>query len=825
MKFSEAWLREWVNPPIDRDALVAQLTMAGLEVEAVTAVAPALKGVVVARIEAATPHPSGRLSVCQVQDGSQARQVVCGAPNVRPGLLSAWARPGALLPGGIAIEQREVRGVSSAGMLCSAAELGLGDDAAGILDLAGGDAPGWSEGCQLGAELGAALALDDHSIEVDLTPNRGDCLSLRGLAREVGVLNDLPVSMPPPPPVPPTTSAELAVALAAAEGCPRYLGRVISGVSGRAVTPIWMQERLRRSGLRSIHPVVDVTNYVLLELGQPMHAFDLRTLRDSIVVRKAAQGEALRLLDGRELELDPSVLVIADGGGPVAIAGVMGGERSSVRPDTQDLFLECAYFDPLTVAATARRFGLHTDASHRYERGVDFDLPAMAIERATALLLSIVGGQAGPVTSAEAPRHLPRRVPVSLRQNRLRRLSGADIDGTEVEALFARLGFDLIERRETQEDGLIWTIAPPSHRFDIAIGADLVEEVCRIHGYQRIPSVLPKAALAPRPAALAQNSERRLKEQLAAFGWQEIISYSFVDPGRQRLLDPEGEALALANPMSSEQSVMRTNLLPGLTEALRFNQNRQQRRAQLFELGLCFRTNGQSEGGLRQVAMLGGLMWGARGLESWHGKQPDVDFFDLKGAVERLLEWALGPSSPAPAASTSAGPNAERDAASFSFAATGDAVLHPGQRAAILVGGERVGRLGRLHPEIAAQSGLGNGVYVFEITAEAARAHPLRRFAEIPKTPSARRDLAFLVDEAVTAQQIQETLAAALGETLSKLSLFDVYRGKDIDRNKKSVAVGLTFQGLSSTLTDTEMAQWMDRAVAALQAELNAQLR
>ena len=820
MKFSEAWLREWVNPPIDRQALAEQLTMAGLEVKATAPAAPDLLEVVVARIEQVAPHPTGRLSVCQVHDGTLARQVVCGAANARPGMMSALARPGAVLPGGLRIEQAEIGGVPSEGMLCSAAELGLGDDADGILDLGGGQEPGLA--------LSAALALDDHCIEVDLTPNRGDCLSLRGLAREVGVLNGLPVRAQPTHPVAAQSEAALPVVLDAPQGCPRYLGRVIAGLNSQAATPIWMRERLRRSGLRCIHPVVDVTNYVMLELGQPMHAFDLRTLRGSIKVRWAAVGEALRLLDGRELELDPSVLVIADGGGPVAMAGVMGGERSGVQADTQEVFLECAYFDPLTVAATARRFGLHTDASHRYERGVDFDLPAAAMERATALLLSIVGGQAGPVGVAEAPPHLPRREPVSLRHNRLRRLAGADIDAAEVDALLARLGFALKERRETEADGLVWTLIPPPHRFDIEIEADLVEEVCRIHGYQRIPSVLPTAVLAPRPAPLRQSSERRLKQQLAALGFQEIITYSFVDPARQRLLDPQGQTLALANPMSSEQSVMRTSLLPGLTEALSFNQNRQQQRAQLFELGLCFQPGGEAGGSLRQVALLGGLMWGARDLESWHGKPAEMDFFDLKGAVERLLEWALGarprrPSRPSGPVSEAVPAPAGPPAAAF--APTEDEVLHPGQRAAILVGGERVGRLGRLHPQIERQLDLGTGVYVFEITAGAARAHPLRRFAEIPKTPSARRDLAFLVDESVSAEQIEETLSEALGETLAGLRLFDVYRSKDIDSNKKSVAVGLTFQSLSSTLTDADISQRMDKAMAALQAKLNAQPR
>ena len=795
MKFSEAWLREWVNPAIDRAQLLDQLTMAGLEVEAVTPVAPKLNGVVVVRVEQVAPHPAKGLSVCQVHDGGGSQQVVCGAPNVRPGLVSALAKVGAALPGGVNIEQADIHGVASAGMLCSAAELGLGERDDGVLNL--------GDGCELGVDLKDALTLDDVSIEVDLTPNRGDCLSLRGLARELGTLNNLPVQHQPTPPVAAQNDAALAVYLDAAERCPRYVGRVIRGLNTGSETPLWMQERLRRSGLRSIDPIVDVTNYVMLELGQPMHAFDLGALVGSVQVRWAHAGEALRLLDGRELQLDPSVLVIADEAGAVAIAGVMGGERSGVRPDTKDVFLESAYFDPLTVARTARRFGLHTDASHRYERGVDFEVPAMAMERATALLASIGGGRPGPIQASEQAAHLPQRNPVSLRQRRLQELAGQDFDARQVDDVLARLDFRLLERTETEAEGARWTIAPPPHRFDIKIEADLVEEVCRIQGYPNIPSVLPAAPLAPRLITLQRRGERELRAQMAAAGFQEVITYSFVDPVRQQLLDPDAKPLGLANPMSSEQSVMRTNLLPGLTEALRFNQSRQRRRAQLFELGLCFRPGAA----LQQVLTLGGLMWGERSLESWHEKPAGVDFFDLKGAVERLLEWALG------------------DIDAITFTAAEDPRLHPGQQAAVVVDGAVVGRLGRLHPGIERRLDLGGGVYVFEIDAEAVLARPLRKFSEIPKTPSARRDLAVVVDESVSAQQIRDTLAKALGGQLKELRLFDVYRGKDIDLHKKSIAIGLTFQSFSATLTDAEISRHLNKAIAALQAELGARRR
>ena len=797
MKFSEAWLREWVDPDISRQTLLDQLTMAGLEVEIVEPVAPPLPNLVVARIEACESHPdAAQLSICQVADGTGSRQVVCGAPNARAGLLTALALPGAELPGGIAVKAAQIRGVASAGMLCSAAELGLGDDAAGILELDDG---------ACGTALAEALALEDVSIEIKLTPNRGDCLSLRGLAREVGVLNGLPVRHQDAPPAAAQTEATFPVTLADPAGCPRYLGRVIEGIDPSAPAPLWIKERLRRCGLRSINAVVDVTNYVMLELGQPMHAFDRNVLSERIIVRRAEGGETLKMLDGRAIELSSTDLIIADQAGPVAIAGVMGGERSGVQANTQDIFLECAWFDPLSVAETARRFGLHTDASHRYERGVDHQLQHQAMERATALLLDITGGRAGPTEEAVDAERLPSTAVVSLRQRRLHQLAGVTMDAGAVDAVLARLDFQLRDRRETDGDGVVWTIAAPSHRFDIGIEADLVEEVCRIHGYDNIPSQTPKAALGPRPKPLEQSGERQLKAQLAALGFQEVITYSFVDPVRQALLDPGAQALALANPMSADQSVMRTNLLPGLVESLRFNQNRQQRRAQLFELGLCFKPTESPAEPLDQALLLGGLMWGERAPESWHGKPEAADFFDLKGVVERLLEWA-GAKAP-------------------EFAPSNDPVLHPGQQAAIRSGGEAIGRLGRLHPRIEGELELAAGVLVFEIEGQAALSHPLRRFTEIPNTPRARRDLALLVDESVSAGQVRETLLGALGTALRELTLFDVYRSKNIDSNKKSLAVGLTFQGASSTLTDEDIAVWMGSAIEALQSELGAQLR
>ncbi|MEJ2088924.1 MAG: phenylalanine--tRNA ligase subunit beta, partial [Gammaproteobacteria bacterium] len=574
MKFNESWLREWVDPGIPGDDLLEQLTMAGLEVDGIEPVAGEFDGVVVGVVREVAPHPNAdKLSVCRVDDGESIHQVVCGAPNVRPDLVTAFAPVGAVLPQDFKIRKARLRDVESQGMLCSAAELALGDDHDGILELDGDLAPG--------ENLRRALDLDDRTIDLDLTPNRGDCLGIRGLAREVGVLNNVPVTEPVVEPVAPTTDATFEVRLDDPAGCPRYLGRVISGVDITRPTPFWLKERLRRVGLRSIDPIVDATNLVMIELGQPMHAFDLNQLAGAIVVRKAADGETLTLLDGKEVRLDEDTLLITDQSGPVAIAGVMGGERSGVQTDTRDVFLECAFFHPLAVAGTARRYGLQTDASHRYERGVDFELQALAMERATRLLLDIVGGEPGPITEAVSRDHLPVAAEVALREARLNALLGVDIPPAEVDEALTRLGFELLAREETSE-GIRWTIRAPSHRFDIALEADLVEEICRIYGYNNVPSKLPVTALELRRVPLDRSSVSALKAQMIDLGYQEVITYSFIDPRLQDLLAPGEEPLVLTNPMSADQSVMRTSLFPGLIGALMANIARQHDRIRLF---------------------------------------------------------------------------------------------------------------------------------------------------------------------------------------------------------------------------------------------------
>jgi phenylalanyl-tRNA synthetase beta chain len=795
MKFSEAWLREWVNPPIGREALFEQLTMAGLEIEGFEPVADAFTGVVVGEVVSVSAHPDAdKLSVCEVNDGANRLQVVCGAPNVHAGMKSAFARVGAVLPGNFKIKQAKLRGVASQGMLCSAAELGVGDDHDGIVELDAGLAPG--------REVREALSLDDVTAELNLTPNRGDCLSIRGLAREVGVLNDMPVDVPAVVAAPVTSDETLPVSLEAPAGCPRFLGRVIRGVDIAAPTPLWMKEKLRRSGLRSVDAVVDVTNYVMLELGQPMHAYDLNRLRDGIVVRMARSGEALELLDGHTVTLDTDTLLITDADGPVGMAGVMGGERSGTQPDTRDVFLECAFFAPLAVAGTARRYGLHTDASHRYERGVDFELQHRAVERATGLLLEIVGGSAGPVTEAVAPEHLPARRQVRLRERRLQQLMGVAIDTAEVDGALTRLDFELVDRSSSTEEGVCWTIEAPTHRFDIEREADLVEEVCRIYGYNRVPARRPATELELRQVPRDASPELDLKKLLADLGFQEAVTYSFVDSKLQDLLDPGAAPLALANPMSSEQSVMRTNLLPGLVETLRVNLTRQQERVRLFESGLCFLPGDP----VRQVHRVGGVCCGPRAPANWAQPAEAVDFFDVKGLVERLFEWTgLG----------------ER----VSYRPADDPVLHPGQGAEICLEDAVVGRLGRLHPEVEAALDVTKAVYLFEIEGETMLARALRRHSGISRFPSVRRDLALVVAREVPAARVEAVVRESLGEVLVDFTLFDVYQGKGIDSNEKSLAVGLTLQDASATLTEDRIARYTQDVLAALERAVGARLR
>ncbi|XXF07220.1 phenylalanine--tRNA ligase subunit beta [Pseudomonas sp. D2-3] len=790
MKFSEQWLRSWVSPQATRDELVARLSMAGLEVDSVSPVAGAFSGVVVGEVLSTEQHPDAdKLRVCQVSNGSETFQVVCGAPNVRPGLKIPFAMIGAELPGDFKIKKAKLRGVESNGMLCSASELQISEDNDGLLELPA-DAP-------VGQDIREYIELNDVSIEVDLTPNRGDCLSLAGLAREVGALYDAPVTRPQVAAVAPAHDEVRPVEVLAPQACPRYLGRVVRNVDLSKPTPRWMVERLRRADVRSIDAAVDVTNYVMLELGQPMHAFDLDLIQGGIRVRMAEEGEKLVLLDGQEVTLRADTLVIADHQRALAIAGVMGGEHSGVSATTRDLFLESAFFDTIAVAGKARSYGLHTDSSHRFERGVDSQLAREAMERATALLLKIVGGEAGPIIEAVDEAQLPDIAPISLRGERVEQMLGLKLDDEVIVKLLGALGLG-IEGGAGQ-----WQVKVPSHRFDISLEVDLIEELARLYGYNRLPVRYPQARLAPQTKAEAVADLPVLRRLLVARGYQEAITYSFIDPKLFELFSPGVKPLTLANPISADMAAMRASLWPGLVKAVEHNLNRQQSRVRLFESGLRF--VGQLDE-LKQEPMLAGVVTGSRLPESWAHGRDSVDFFDAKADVEALLAAA-------------------GDAASFAFVPGEHSALHPGQTARIERDGRLVGYLGAIHPELAKTLGLDQPLFLFELLLSEITGGRMPAFKELSRFPEVRRDLALLVDRDVPAQNLLADIREQAGEWLTDLRLFDVYQGKGIDPLRKSLAVGLTWQHPSRTLNDDEVSTATQNILTSLEQRFNATLR
>ncbi|MCE5981773.1 phenylalanine--tRNA ligase subunit beta [Pseudomonas sp. LF19] len=790
MKFSEKWLRGWVNPQVSRDDLVARLSMAGLEVDSVTPAAGQFSGIIVGEVLSTEQHPDAdKLRVCQVSNGSETFQVVCGAPNVRPGLKIPFAMIGAELPGDFKIKKAKLRGVESNGMLCSAAELQISEENDGLLELAA-DAP-------VGEDIRVYLDLDDASIEIGLTPNRGDCLSVAGLARDVGALYDVAVTRPQVPAVAAAHDEVRPVEVLAPAACPRYLGRVIRNVDLTKPTPLWMVERLRRSDVRSIDAAVDITNYVMLELGQPMHAFDLAEINGGIRVRMAEEGEKLVLLDGQEVTLRPDTLVIADHSRALAIAGVMGGEHSGVAAGTRDIFLESAFFEPISVAGKARSYGLHTDASHRYERGVDSQLAREAIERATGLLLEIVGGEAGPVIDVTSEAHLPKIAPVTLRAERLTQMLGMEMASADVEQLLNGLGL-----KTTAGEGQ-WQVEVPSHRFDISLEVDLIEELARLYGYNRLPVRYPQARLAPQAKAEARGELPALRRLLVARGYQEAITYSFIDPKLFELFSPGVEPLLLANPISSDMAAMRASLWPGLVKSLQHNLNRQQDRVRMFESGLRF--VGQL-GDLKQQPMLAGVVCGSRLPEGWANGRDSIDFFDVKADVEAVLGFS-------------------GSLAEFSFVPGKHPALHPGQTARIERDGREVGYLGAIHPELAKTLGLDRPVYVFELVLGEVADGRLPKFSELSKFPEVRRDLALVAGRDVASSSVLEVIRDNAGEWLTDLRLFDVYQGKGIDPDRKSLAVGLTWQHPSRTLNDEEVNTATQNILTSLEQRLNTTLR
>ncbi|WP_345843010.1 phenylalanine--tRNA ligase subunit beta [Shewanella algae] len=794
MKFSESWLREWVNPAISRDELTHQITMAGLEVDDVIAVAGDFSGVVVGEVVECGQHPDAdKLRVTKVNvGGEELLDIVCGAPNCRQGLKVAVAVVGAVLPGDFKIKKAKLRGQPSHGMLCSYGELGIEIESDGIIELPL-DAP-------IGTDIREYLQLNDVIIDVDLTANRADCLGMVGLAREVGVLNRLNVTEPSWEAANVGSERRVEIDVANPEACPRYLGRVVSNVNVKAQTPDWMVEKLRRSGIRSIDPIVDITNYVLVEFGQPMHAFDLDKIDGGIKVRLGNGEEKLTLLDGNEITVPADTLVIADNSQALALAGVFGGEASGVSEQTRDIMLECAFFAPLAIMGKARRLGLHTDSSHRFERGVDPELQHKAMDRATRLVLDICGGEAGPVVEAKSEAHLPKAADIKLRRSKLDKLLGHQISDADVEEILTRLGF------QVEKQGSDWQVKTATYRFDMAIEEDLIEEVARIYGYNNIPNTAPLAHLSMTDHKESDLKLSRVRAMLVARGFQEAVTYSFVDPKLQKLVHPDSEAMVLPNPISSEMSAMRLSMFTGLLNAVGYNQARQQTRVRLFETGLRFIPDAQAESGVRQQAMLGAVIAGPQSDEHWSMESKTVDFFDLKGDLEAIIGLTVSE-------------------AEFSFKGAQHPAMHPGQCAEILRNDRVIGYIGAVHPSLEKPFGLNGKTIVFELELDALLQAKLPQAQAVSKFPANRRDIAIVVDEEVAAGDVM-TLIRKVGENqLVGLNLFDVYRGKGVEQGKKSLAIALTLQDNTRTLEEKEIAEMVDTVVSALKSEFNASLR
>ena len=790
MKISQNWLHEWVNPQTDLDEFCATITMAGLEVDSIEPAAGEFTKIVVAKVTSVEKHPDAdKLNVCKVNTGKEELQIVCGAANVREGLVVACATIGAVLPGNFKIKKSKLRGVESFGMLCSEKEMGLAEQADGLMELPD-DAP-------VGTDIREYLKLNDTIIEVDLTPNRADCLSVAGVAREVATLYKSELNTVEAGNVAASIDDTFNVSVSATQACPRYTGRIIRNVNTQATTPLWMVEKLRRAGIRSLGPCVDVTNFVMLELGQPMHAFDLDILKGGIQVRMASTGETITLLDGKEITTTENTLLIADDEKALALAGIMGGENSGVTDNTKHIFLESAHFNPLAIAGKAREYGLHTDSSHRFERGVDPELPLQALARATQLLLDICGGDAGPVVDQTCMADMPSRAPVQLRLDRINRMLGIEFDAAEVESILTRLGMQL----ESQKDNS-WMVTPPSFRFDIAIEADLIEEIIRIHGYNNIPRRLPTYQPAMKPLKEAEINLQRVKDVLVERGYYEAISYSFVDPKWQAAIDPDIAPVKLANPISADLSVMRTSIWPGLLKAVQHNLNRQQPRVRLFETGLTFVKQGDE---LLQNAKISGAITGNIETEQWGAEERKIDFFDAKADLEAIL--ALGGLK------------------NISFEKGEHSALHPGQSAQIIKNNQVIGWLGALHPNTRKTLDIDPAVYVFEVDQAAVLEGTVPAFKALSKFPEVRRDIALLVKQEIAVADLVKSIKSVTSDIFQEILLFDVYTGTNIEAGLKSVALGLILQGFSSTLTDEEVDLEINKIITVLNDRYGATLR
>jgi phenylalanyl-tRNA synthetase beta chain len=790
MKFSEKWLREFVNPDIDSETLMHQLTMAGLEVDGVEPACLKIEGLVVAEVKTLTKHPDAdKLQICEVDCGDkELLTIVCGAANVREGMRTVLAKLGASLPGIEKLEAVTLKGVTSYGMLCSAKEIGLGDDHDGIIELSVNES--------IGKQLTELIQINDNVIEISLTPNRGDCLSITGIAREVAVFNKIDFNIPEVQ----TTDINIAttrnVKLSAVNACPKYLGRVIENVDTAVKTPLWLSEKLRRSGLRSINVVVDITNFVMLELGQPMHAFDNDCLQGDIEVRLPQAEETIKLLDESEIELKSGTVLITDETGPIAMAGVMGGFDSAVTTTTTDIFLESAFFTPESISGEARQYGLHTDSSHRFERGVDPELQSAALERATALIIALCGGRVGPIDEVLSNDNLPKNAGVKLRKSQIKRILGIELDEQFVSDTFSNLGMQC-NYEEKQ-----WNTVPPSHRFDLNIEVDLIEELARIYSYDAIPVSAPNNKLQMRLPNRSHETINLIREVLVNHDYHEVITYSFVDPKLNNLLNHNDYNLLLANPIAPELSEMRTSLLPGLISTMQYNIKRQIERIRIFETGLVF----NDKDNLKQESHVAGLMYGNTNEKQWDKSNTLCDFYDLKCNVETIIYSMF-------------------DSNDIEMKLSTSNILHPGQAVDVFVKGNNAGYFGRLHPKICAQHDLPDNIYLFEFNIKNIIKQEKTRYKQISKYPSVKRDISIVIEEKISLSDVLQCVQNDGSELLTNLELFDVYQGEGIENGQKSLALGLTFQATSSTLKDKEVEAIMEKVVIGLNNNFGAKLR
>ncbi|MPQ75485.1 phenylalanine--tRNA ligase subunit beta [Hydrogenovibrio sp. JE_KL2] len=796
MKVSESWLREWVNPKWDTQILAEELSLAGLEVDEVCSVAPEFSNVVIGHVLSVEKHPDAdKLNVTQVDVGDgEPVQIVCGAKNVVAGMKACCAKVGAVLPGEFKIKKAKLRGVPSHGMLCGATEIGLPDDGVDGLHMLPEDAP-------IGVDVREYLSLNDVIIDVDLTPNRADCLSVEGLARDIAAISGEPIKVPfELEPIATTGACHQEIKVEENTACPKYLGCLVTGYDTGAQTPDWMKARLERSGISPKSLTVDITNYVLLELGQPMHAFDADKLQGVVQVRMAKDGEKLTTLDEKELVLQNNTLVIADDSGPIALAGIMGGLSSAVSDATQAIFFECAHFAPLAITGRARQYGLHTDSSHRFERGVDAFLPERAMARALQLFTEIAGGQVSDVKALvnEAALHQPKAI--QLRPERVEKLLGVVLSNDEIEKIFQRLNFIV----ETNDEG--WLMTAPSYRFDMAIEADLIEEIGRVYGYNNLPEVEVNAPMRL-PKLEEQEQEMQLIRQvLVNKGYHEAVTYSFVEENTQQKLFPEQKSICLQNPISDDMRAMRVSLLPGLLSTVAYNQNRQQSRLRLFETGLVFLSEDASIDRLQQIPMIGGVIVGSVSATGWSEEDRPVDFYDMKGHVESLLALS-------------------HVADKVRFEAKVLPIYHPGQSAVMVMDGEEIGSIGQLHPGHVKTLGVSGKVFMFEMRLDTISTTRIPSAKAISKFPIVQRDLAFVVEQSLPVQAVLDALGEVSSEIVQSIELFDLYQGAGLGENQKSVALTIKLQHQDRTLQDEEVDALMQQMIEAAKHKVSAELR